>query len=177
MLFYLGSLYHGGGANRSAATRDRASTSATRVVVAPGGEPVPRVPARGGPRAARADLLRLMGYDRGAYALGYFDDLRDPIEAVRPRIRAQSVSPPASGGVRASSCRSSRVRRAATVWTVPVVIREATDDDIDELYGGFARIVATKEGFPQVAPLTRADFDGTWVVGSSAVCVARSGPT
>jgi hypothetical protein len=25
-----------------------------------------------------------MGYDRGAYALGYIDDLRDPIEAVRP---------------------------------------------------------------------------------------------
>ena len=24
-----------------------------------------------------------MGYARGAYALGYFDDLRDPIEAVR----------------------------------------------------------------------------------------------
>ena len=32
------------------------------------------------------DLLRLMGYDRGAYALGYIDDLRDPIEAVRPGI-------------------------------------------------------------------------------------------
>jgi len=32
------------------------------------------------------DLLRLMGYDRGAYALGYIDDLRDPIEAIRPGI-------------------------------------------------------------------------------------------
>ena len=32
------------------------------------------------------DLLRLMGYDRGAYTLGYIDDLRDPIEAVRPGI-------------------------------------------------------------------------------------------
>ena len=30
------------------------------------------------------DMLRLMGYARGAYALGYIDDLRDPIEAVRP---------------------------------------------------------------------------------------------
>ena len=30
------------------------------------------------------ELLRVMGYDRGAYALGYIDDLRDPIEAVRP---------------------------------------------------------------------------------------------
>ena len=32
------------------------------------------------------DLLRLMGYARGAYALGYIDDLRDPIEAVRPDL-------------------------------------------------------------------------------------------
>jgi len=32
------------------------------------------------------DLLRVMGYDRGAYALGYIDDLRDPIEAVRPDL-------------------------------------------------------------------------------------------
>ena len=29
------------------------------------------------------DLLRLMGYDRGR-TRGYIDDLRDPIEAVRP---------------------------------------------------------------------------------------------
>ena len=27
-----------------------------------------------------------MGYARGAYALGYIDDLRDPIEAVRPDL-------------------------------------------------------------------------------------------
>ena len=30
------------------------------------------------------DLQRLMGYSRGAYALGYIDDLRDPIEILRP---------------------------------------------------------------------------------------------
>ena len=29
-------------------------------------------------------LLRLMGYARGAYALGYVDDLRDPLEVLRP---------------------------------------------------------------------------------------------
>jgi ectoine hydroxylase-related dioxygenase (phytanoyl-CoA dioxygenase family) len=29
------------------------------------------------------DLLRLMGYRIGAYALGYIDDVRDPIEALR----------------------------------------------------------------------------------------------
>ena len=31
-------------------------------------------------------LLRLMGYAQGAYALGYIDDTRDPIEAVRPEL-------------------------------------------------------------------------------------------
>jgi GNAT superfamily N-acetyltransferase len=61
------------------------------------------------------------------------------------------------------------------VGSVPVEIREATDEDIDELFGGFARIVATGEGFPQVPPLTRDDFDGMWVRGSSAVRVARFG--
>jgi hypothetical protein len=32
------------------------------------------------------DLLRLMGYKRGAYALGYVGDLQDPIEVVRPDL-------------------------------------------------------------------------------------------
>ena len=36
------------------------------------------------------DLLRLMGYRVGAYALGYIDDVRDPIEAVRPSTGAMS---------------------------------------------------------------------------------------
>jgi ribosomal protein S18 acetylase RimI-like enzyme len=58
---------------------------------------------------------------------------------------------------------------------VPVEIRQATDEDIDELFGGFTRIVATGEGFPQVPPLTREDFDAMWVLGSSAVRVARFG--
>ena len=29
------------------------------------------------------ELLRLIGYRTGAYALGYIDDVRDPIEALR----------------------------------------------------------------------------------------------
>jgi ectoine hydroxylase-related dioxygenase (phytanoyl-CoA dioxygenase family) len=36
------------------------------------------------------DLLRLMGYRIGAYALGYIDDVRDPIEAIRPSTGAMS---------------------------------------------------------------------------------------
>ena len=30
-------------------------------------------------------LLRLIGYARGAYALGYVDDVRDPLDALRGR--------------------------------------------------------------------------------------------
>ncbi len=29
------------------------------------------------------DLLRLMGYARGAYTLGYVDDLRDPLAVLK----------------------------------------------------------------------------------------------
>lgn len=37
------------------------------------------------------EIQRLMGYRPGAYALGYIDDVRDPIEALRPgETRAQS---------------------------------------------------------------------------------------
>ena len=53
VLLYLGSLYHGGGANRSARAAPRHQRRLHAFVVAPGGEPVPRVPARGRARAAR----------------------------------------------------------------------------------------------------------------------------
>ena len=41
-----------------------------------------RCPARS-PATLPEPLLRLMGYARGAYALGYVDDLRDPLDALR----------------------------------------------------------------------------------------------
>jgi hypothetical protein len=83
VLFYSGSVYHGGGANHSAVTR--IGLNITYAVAWLRQEEnqylsVPREVAETLP----VDLLRLMGYDRGAYALGYIDDLRDPIEAVRP---------------------------------------------------------------------------------------------
>lgn len=37
-------------------------------------------------RTLPIELLRLMGYQRGAYALGYVGDLLDPIQVVRPDI-------------------------------------------------------------------------------------------
>ncbi len=53
VLFYLGSLYHGGGANRSTSSAARGERGIHAVVVAPRGEPVPRLPARRRARPAR----------------------------------------------------------------------------------------------------------------------------
>jgi len=88
VLFYTGSLYHGGGANRSDAVRF--GLNITYAVAWLRQEEnqylsVPREIARDLP----VPLLRLMGYARGAYALGYVDDLRDPIEVVRPGAGAE----------------------------------------------------------------------------------------
>ncbi len=58
---------------------------------------------------------------------------------------------------------------------MPVEIREAAVDDYDELYTAFIRIVGAGEGFPQVLPLTREDFDDYWISHSAAVSVARFG--
>ena len=82
ILFYTGSLYHGAGANRSTAVR--AGINITYAVSWLRQEEnqflsCPLEIARELPD----DLLRLMGYQRGAYALGYVDDMRDPLEALR----------------------------------------------------------------------------------------------
>ena len=78
VLFYTGALYHGGGANRSDATRIGVNltyaVSWLRQEIA---------------RTLPEPLLRLMGYARGAYALGYVDDLRDPLEVLLGRPTGQ----------------------------------------------------------------------------------------
>ena len=84
VLFYTGSLYHGGGANRSPGVRYGLNVTYARAWLRQEENQylaVPREVARELPEP----LLRLMGYARGAYALGYIGDLRDPIEAVRPQ--------------------------------------------------------------------------------------------
>jgi hypothetical protein len=87
VLVYTGSVYHGGGANRSDAVRAGINITynlswlrqeENQYLACP-----PEVLAE-----LDADLLRLMGYARGAYALGYVDDLRDPLEVVRPDLAA-----------------------------------------------------------------------------------------
>ncbi len=85
LLFYTGAIYHGAGANRSQQTR-RGLNLTYNVAWLRQEEnqylSVPRELASQLPEK----LLRLMGYARGAYALGYVDDLRDPIEVVRPEL-------------------------------------------------------------------------------------------
>jgi len=85
VLFYTGSLYHGAGANRSDDTRYGVNITYNCAWLRQEENQYLSVPleiARGLP----VDLLRLMGYARGAYALGYVDDLRDPMAVVRPDI-------------------------------------------------------------------------------------------
>jgi ectoine hydroxylase-related dioxygenase (phytanoyl-CoA dioxygenase family) len=87
VLLYTGALYHGGGANESDATRSGVNITYARSWLRQEENQylsVPREIARDLP----VPLLRLMGYARGAYALGYIDDLRDPIEVLKPGAAA-----------------------------------------------------------------------------------------
>jgi ectoine hydroxylase-related dioxygenase (phytanoyl-CoA dioxygenase family) len=82
VLLYLGSLYHGGGPNRSDATRRGVNVGYTLSWLRQEENQYLACP----PEVARElpeDLARLAGYQRGAYALGYFGDVRDPIDALR----------------------------------------------------------------------------------------------
>ena len=85
VLLYSGSVYHGGGANRSAQTRLGLNITYNVAWLRQEENQYLSCP-REVAETLPTELLRLMGYDRGAYALGYIDDLRDPIEAVRPGV-------------------------------------------------------------------------------------------
>jgi hypothetical protein len=84
-LFYSGSVYHGGGANRSDATRVGLNITYNVAWLRQEENQYLSVP-REVAETLPTELLRLMGYDRGAYALVYIDDLSDPIEAVRSGV-------------------------------------------------------------------------------------------
>jgi ectoine hydroxylase-related dioxygenase (phytanoyl-CoA dioxygenase family) len=85
VLFYSGSIYHGGGANHSDATRVGINITYNVSWLRQEENQYLAVPLEVA-RTLPVDLLKLMGYRRGAYALGYVDDLRDPIEIVRPDL-------------------------------------------------------------------------------------------
>jgi ectoine hydroxylase-related dioxygenase (phytanoyl-CoA dioxygenase family) len=83
VVFYTGSLYHGGGANRSDHVRYGVNVTYNVSWLRQEENQYLSCPLDVA-RELPDDLLRLMGYQRGAYALGYVDDLRDPIEVVHP---------------------------------------------------------------------------------------------
>ena len=87
VLFYTGSIYHGGGANQSAGRRLGINVGYTLSWLRQEENQYLACP----PEVARTlpiDLLRLIGYSMGGYALGYYGDTQDPLEAlgIDPRL-------------------------------------------------------------------------------------------
>jgi ectoine hydroxylase-related dioxygenase (phytanoyl-CoA dioxygenase family) len=84
VLVYSGSVHHGGGANTTDATRVGINLTYARSWLRQEENQYLSVPLEVA-RELDDDLLRLLGFARGAYALGYVDDLRDPLDVVRGR--------------------------------------------------------------------------------------------
>ena len=82
VLVYNGRIYHGGGANRSDDVRMGLNITYALAWLRQEENQYLTVPAEQA-RGFDDELLRLMGYARGAYALGYVDDLREPLAALR----------------------------------------------------------------------------------------------
>lgn len=84
VLFYTGALYHSGGANRSQQVRLGLNITYAVSWLRQEENQYLAVPADIA-RTLPEPLLRVMGYARGAYALGYVDDLRDPLDVLLQR--------------------------------------------------------------------------------------------
>jgi ectoine hydroxylase-related dioxygenase (phytanoyl-CoA dioxygenase family) len=84
VLFYTGAVYHGGGANQSRAARVGLNITYAVSWLRQEENQYLSVPFEIA-RTLPVDFLKLIGYRRGAYALGYVDDLRDPLEVLLPR--------------------------------------------------------------------------------------------
>jgi ectoine hydroxylase-related dioxygenase (phytanoyl-CoA dioxygenase family) len=82
VLLYSGSLYHGAGANRSDQVRYGLNLTYALSWLRQEENQYLAVPAEIA-RELPEPLLRLMGYARGAYALGYVGDLEDPLDVLR----------------------------------------------------------------------------------------------
>jgi ectoine hydroxylase-related dioxygenase (phytanoyl-CoA dioxygenase family) len=90
VLVYTGAIYHGGGANRSDSVRSGLNLTYARSWLRQEENQYLSVPIEIA-RELPVPLLQLMGYARGAYALGYVDDLRDPLEVVKPGAKARAL--------------------------------------------------------------------------------------
>jgi ectoine hydroxylase-related dioxygenase (phytanoyl-CoA dioxygenase family) len=84
VLVYSGSVHHGGGANKTDDVRIGVNLTYARSWLRQEENQYLSVPLEVA-RTLDDDLLRLLGYARGAYALGYVDDGRDPLDVVRGR--------------------------------------------------------------------------------------------
>jgi ectoine hydroxylase-related dioxygenase (phytanoyl-CoA dioxygenase family) len=89
-LFYTGALYHGAGANVSDGVRYGLNVTYAVSWLRQEENQYLSCPFEIA-RTLPDDLLRLMGYQRGAYALGYVDDLRDPLDALRGRTEVMNT--------------------------------------------------------------------------------------
>ncbi len=94
VLFYTGSVYHGGGANRSDEVRQGLNLTYNVGWLRQEENQYLSVPFEVA-RTLDDDLLELMGYAMGAYALGYVDDLRNPLDVLRQSTGETSLG----GGV------------------------------------------------------------------------------
>jgi ectoine hydroxylase-related dioxygenase (phytanoyl-CoA dioxygenase family) len=90
VLLYTGSLYHGGGANHSDTTRYGLNLTYARGWLRQEENQYLSVPQQIA-RELPDDLLRLIGYAPGAYALGYVDDLRDPLKVLKREAGATGL--------------------------------------------------------------------------------------
>lgn len=84
VLLYSGKIWHGGGANRSARVRKAININYAVGWVRQEENQYLACP----PDVAATlddDMLRLVGFQQGAYAMGYYRDVEDPIVAVRGR--------------------------------------------------------------------------------------------
>lgn len=82
VLLYTGSVYHAGGTNNTDQVRHALQFVYCAAWLRQEENQYLSTP----PEIARQlpdDLLRLMGYDLGSYSLGYADDMRHPIDAIR----------------------------------------------------------------------------------------------
>jgi ectoine hydroxylase-related dioxygenase (phytanoyl-CoA dioxygenase family) len=84
VVFYTGSLYHGAGANQSDHVRWGLNLTYALAWLRQEENQYLSVPQEIA-RTLPDPLLKLMGYARGAYALGYVDDVRDPLDALHGR--------------------------------------------------------------------------------------------
>jgi ectoine hydroxylase-related dioxygenase (phytanoyl-CoA dioxygenase family) len=85
VLLYVGSVYHGGGENLSETNRLGINVGYTLGWLRQEENQYLACPVEIA-RTLPPDLARLMGYQRAAYALGYFGDLQDPMQALDPTI-------------------------------------------------------------------------------------------